>query len=133
MVERARRARRGGSQHATNLFNTSTAMISCCRKGSNSRFLVCDNVAIAPSHMEKPVSTLTVIAPLTSHGSELGSRFRRCFLPSLWWGTSTPLYRREVTDRAGPWTTLKNEEDWEYDCRIASKGIRLHSCEAFVS
>ena len=41
------------------------------------------------------------------------------FLQSRWWGTSTPLYRREVTDLAGPWTELRNEEDWEYDCRIA--------------
>jgi hypothetical protein len=55
------------------------------------------------------------------------------FLQSRWWGTSTPLYRREVTDRAGGWTNLRTEEDWEYDCRIASKGVRLHYCNAFVS
>jgi glycosyltransferase involved in cell wall biosynthesis len=44
-------------------------------------------------------------------------------LPSMlagrWWGTSTPLYRRVACDAAGPWTALINEEDWEYDCRIA--------------
>src|SRR5262249_50243071 len=55
------------------------------------------------------------------------------FLQSRWWDTSTPLYRRETTDLAGPWTTLRNEEDWEYDCRIASKSGRLHYCDAFVS
>jgi glycosyltransferase involved in cell wall biosynthesis len=55
------------------------------------------------------------------------------FLQSRWWGTSTPLYRRNVTDLAGPWLELRNEEDWEYDCRIASKGGRLHYCDAFVS
>jgi glycosyltransferase involved in cell wall biosynthesis len=55
------------------------------------------------------------------------------FLQWRWWDTSTPLYRREVTDLAGPWTRLSNEEDWEYDCRIASKGGRLHYCDAFVS
>ena len=55
------------------------------------------------------------------------------FLQSRWWDTSTPLYRREVTDLAGPWTELRNEEDWEYDCRIASKGGRLHYCDVFVS
>jgi glycosyltransferase involved in cell wall biosynthesis len=55
------------------------------------------------------------------------------FLQSRWWDTSTPLYRREVTDLAGPWSRLRNEEDWEYDCRIASKGTRLHYCDAFVS
>ena len=55
------------------------------------------------------------------------------FLQSRWWDTSTPLYRREVTDLAGPWPALRNEEDWEYDCRIASKCGRLHYCDAFVS
>jgi glycosyltransferase involved in cell wall biosynthesis len=55
------------------------------------------------------------------------------FLQSRWWDTSTPLYRRAVTNLAGPWTSLKTEEDWEYDCRIASKGGRLHCCDAFVS
>jgi hypothetical protein len=55
------------------------------------------------------------------------------FVQSRWWDTSTPLYRREVTDLAGPWTRLRNEEDWEYDCRIASKAGRLHYCDAFVS
>jgi glycosyltransferase involved in cell wall biosynthesis len=55
------------------------------------------------------------------------------FLQSRWWDTSTPLYRRKLTDSAGPWTDLRSEEDWEYDCRIASKGGRLHYCDAFVS
>jgi glycosyltransferase involved in cell wall biosynthesis len=55
------------------------------------------------------------------------------FLQSRWWDTSTPLYRCEVTDLAGPWTSLRNEEDWEYDCRIASKGVRLHYCDTYVS
>jgi glycosyltransferase involved in cell wall biosynthesis len=55
------------------------------------------------------------------------------FLQSRWWGTSTPLYRRKVTDLAGAWTELTNEEDWEYDCRIAREGVRLHYCDSFVS
>jgi glycosyltransferase involved in cell wall biosynthesis len=55
------------------------------------------------------------------------------FLQSRWWDTSTPLYRRKVTDAAGPWTDLRNEEDWEYDCRVASKSGQLHYCDAFVS
>jgi hypothetical protein len=55
------------------------------------------------------------------------------FLQARWWDTSTPLYRRAVTDLAGAWTTLRNEEDWEYDCRVGSKSGRLHYCDAFVS
>lgn len=42
------------------------------------------------------------------------------FLVSRWWETATPLYRRSLTDAAGPWTDLRLEEDWEYDCRIAA-------------
>jgi glycosyltransferase involved in cell wall biosynthesis len=54
-------------------------------------------------------------------------------LESRWWGTSTPLYRRQVTDKAGPWTDLLNEEDWEYDCRIATQDILLNYVAEFVS
>jgi glycosyltransferase involved in cell wall biosynthesis len=55
------------------------------------------------------------------------------FLASRWWDTSSPLYQRAVCDRAGPWTDLRCEEDWEYDCRIASFGVRLAFCDAHVS
>jgi glycosyltransferase involved in cell wall biosynthesis len=55
------------------------------------------------------------------------------FLESRWWGTSTPLYRRSVIDSAGPWTALRNEEDWEYDCRIAAQDTSLHYVPAFIS
>lgn len=55
------------------------------------------------------------------------------FLALRWWSTSTPLYRRSVTDAAGPWTGLWNEEDWEYDCRVAALGVRLHWTGTFVS
>lgn len=54
------------------------------------------------------------------------------FLDSRWWDTPTPLYRRRVCDEAGPWTDLRLEEDWEYDCRIAALGGRLHYCDEFV-
>lgn len=54
-------------------------------------------------------------------------------LQSRWWTTSTPLYRRAVLNRVGPWTNLKNEEDWEYDCRIGVLHTRLAYCDVFVS
>jgi glycosyltransferase involved in cell wall biosynthesis len=55
------------------------------------------------------------------------------FLQSRWWGTSTPLYRRSLTDAAGAWLALSNEEDWEYDCRMAAMGVRLLFVPEFVS
>ena len=42
------------------------------------------------------------------------------------WGTPVPLYRAKLLGEAGPWKDLKNQEDWEYDCRIASLGVKLH-------
>lgn len=47
------------------------------------------------------------------------------FLNERWWNTSTPLYRVEACRSAGPWTDLRLEEDWEYDCRIAALGGKL--------
>ncbi len=55
------------------------------------------------------------------------------FLLDRCWSTLVPLYRRSVTDAAGPWTTLRQAEDWEYDCRIAAQGVRLHHCDAFIA
>lgn len=55
------------------------------------------------------------------------------FLYSRWWGTSTPLYRRVLTDANGAWLPLTNEEDWEYDCRLAAMGVRLFFVPEFVS
>lgn len=62
--------------------------------------------------------------PLKKTGGPLPTMFPE-FLVSRWWDTATPLYRSQVTDLAGPWTDLRLEEDWEYDCRIASLGGRL--------
>lgn len=42
------------------------------------------------------------------------------------WGTPVPLYRKTLLDQCGPWQDLKNQEDWEYDCRVASKGVNLN-------
>jgi glycosyltransferase involved in cell wall biosynthesis len=83
----------------------------------------------------------TLYQELDSHPSyepwkRTGERISKMFpsfLVSRWWGTSTPLYRRRLTDQAGAWLSLKNEEDWEYDCRIASLGVRLHYTDSFVS
>ena len=54
------------------------------------------------------------------------------FLSERWWDTPNPLYRRQVCDAAGPWSDLRLEEDWEYDCRIAALGTRLVHCRAFL-
>lgn len=56
------------------------------------------------------------------------------FLNERWWGTSTPLYRHRVLRRVGDFLPLINEEDWEYDCRVATKeGGKLVYVDEFVS
>jgi len=64
-----------------------------------------------------------------------GERIETMF-PSMltlrWWDTPTPLYRASLIAAAGPWTDLRIEEDWEYDCRMAAGGVRLAWCEAWV-
>jgi len=47
------------------------------------------------------------------------------FLRGRLWETVTPLYRAPVAEAAGPWTTLRLEEDWEYDCRVGALGTPL--------
>jgi glycosyltransferase involved in cell wall biosynthesis len=69
--------------------------------------------------------------PWKGSGSKVETMFP-AFLISRWWDTPTPLYRASVCDEAGPWTDLKLEEDWEYDCRVASLGVRLHYCDEFI-
>ncbi|HSY49352.1 MAG TPA: glycosyltransferase family A protein [Thermoanaerobaculia bacterium] len=64
-----------------------------------------------------------------------GERIETMF-PSMltmrWWDTPTPLYRASLIAAAGPWTDLRIEEDWEYDCRLAAGGVRLTSCQEWV-
>lgn len=46
-------------------------------------------------------------------------------LVERWWSTNTPLYRHSILKIIGPWRPLINEEDWEYDARIAARNVKL--------
>jgi glycosyltransferase involved in cell wall biosynthesis len=73
---------------------------------------------------------------LQAPGRRTGERIETMFpamLQSRYWQTTTPLYRASLIHRAGAWLALRNEEDWEYDARIAAFGVRLHYCEDWVS
>ena len=63
-------------------------------------------------------------APWKRSGETIEAMFP-AMLASRWWDTPNPLYRASVIAAAGPWTDLRIEEDWEYDCRIAASGVRL--------
>jgi hypothetical protein len=55
------------------------------------------------------------------------------FLAQRFWHTCTPLYRRRICDRAGPWSDLAALEDMEYDMRIARANPRLYHCKEFLA
>jgi glycosyltransferase involved in cell wall biosynthesis len=71
-------------------------------------------------------------APAKRTGERIETMFP-AMLEQRWWHTATPLYRASLIERAGAWLALRNEEDWEYDARIASFGVRLHYVEDWVA
>ena len=54
-------------------------------------------------------------------------------LVDRWWCTHTPLYRRTLADRIGPWCDMRWSQDWEYDSRIGALGTKLATCGTHVS
>jgi len=62
--------------------------------------------------------------PWKRSGEEIATMFP-AMLAARWWDTPNPLYRASLIREAGPWTALRIEEDWEYDCRLAARGVRL--------
>ena len=78
----------------------------------------------APSPTEKRAFTRYGDQPSDVAWKRTGERISTMFpsfLQSRWWDTSTPLYRREVTDLAGPWTSAEERR---------GLGIRLPDCKA---
>jgi glycosyltransferase involved in cell wall biosynthesis len=49
------------------------------------------------------------------------------------WYTPSPLFRRAVCDAVGPWLSLGQEEDWEYDARLGALGTALVWCPEFLA
>lgn len=49
------------------------------------------------------------------------------------WPTPAPLYRREVVDANGEFLDVRIYQDWEYECRAAARGVRLHHCPEFLA
>ncbi|KAA0253146.1 glycosyltransferase family 2 protein [Acidobacteria bacterium ACD] len=70
--------------------------------------------------------------PAARTGVELETLFPH-LLSGRVWHTMTPVYRRTLTDRVGPWTSLRQEEDWEYDARAGALGARLAWCPEFLA
>lgn len=65
----------------------------------------------------------------TGHAAE---RLFPSFLRERWWETGAALWRASACDVVGPWSALRLEEDWEYDCRLAALDVALHHHPDFV-
>jgi glycosyltransferase involved in cell wall biosynthesis len=63
-------------------------------------------------------------APTKGTGEYQEKLFPR-LLVERWWSTNTPLYRHDVLRSIGAWEPLINEEDWEYDARLAALNATL--------
>lgn len=70
--------------------------------------------------------------PERSTGEVIATMFP-AMLRTRIWHTLTPLYRRSLIDAAGTWQALRNEEDWEYDARIAALGVQLAHVREWTS
>jgi len=66
-----------------------------------------------------------VIDPAWMRSDEIHKTMFPAMLAGRLWGTAVPLYRHSLLKKCGPWLDLRNEEDWEYDCRIASTDVQL--------
>ncbi|MCA9316047.1 MAG: glycosyltransferase family 2 protein [Planctomycetes bacterium] len=86
--------------------------------------LVIGDVAIRRVDGSQPSSTIRSAPQLESGFPAL--------LADRPWETVAPLYRASVLERAGPWLPLFNEEDWEYDGRIAAVGRGMGRVDGVV-
>ncbi len=69
--------------------------------------------------------------PWKRSGERIATMFP-AMLASRWWDTPAPLYRASLLERAGAWLPLRVEEDWEYDARVASRGVSLAYVEEWM-
>jgi hypothetical protein len=49
------------------------------------------------------------------------------------WPGPSPLYRRAVFETSGPFRELLRYPDWEFECRLAAAGVRIHHCRLFLA
>ncbi len=73
-----------------------------------------------------------LMSPFKWTGKEISSLFPG-LLVDRWWCTHTPLYRRSLTEKIGPWCAMRWSQDWEYDARAGALGAKLIHCGSFIS
>jgi len=96
-----------------------TAQVEALRQQPNCQ--ICYGPSLEENHAIQPVRRR---GPMRGTGQVRSTLFPH-LLVERWWTTSSPLYRRDLLDRIGPWRSWINEEDWEYDARAGATGARL--------
>ena len=81
---------------------------------------------------EYPIGQAPTATPTARTGERMETLFPH-LLSGRCWRTLSPLYRRSTTDAVGPWSGLRQEEDWEYDARVAALGTRLVWCPEILA
>ena len=95
------------------------AQVEALRQAPNCQ--ICYGPSFEENHALQPVERQ---GPMRGTGQPRSTLFP-LLLVERWWTTSSPLYRRELLDRIGPWRPWINEEDWEYDARAGATGAPL--------
>jgi glycosyltransferase involved in cell wall biosynthesis len=100
-----------------------------------------DQVAALRAHQECAIAYGTSIV-CDAEGTVLDTRSRRTdqqidtlfplLLVERWWHTHTPLFRRWISDAAGPWPPFR-PEDWDLEARMGALRPRLIHCGSTVS
>ncbi|HYE84800.1 MAG TPA: glycosyltransferase [Vicinamibacterales bacterium] len=81
---------------------------------------------------EYPIGTTPVDRPARRTGITETQLFPKV-LDGKFWPAPAPLYRRDVVDANGLFGDYSAYEDWEYECRAAARGVRLHHCREFLA
>jgi glycosyltransferase involved in cell wall biosynthesis len=74
----------------------------------------------------------TLLAEPSRRTAELHRQLFPLLLQERWWHTHTPLFRRSISDAAGPWPRFR-PEDWDLEARMGALGAQLVHCGSTVS
>jgi glycosyltransferase involved in cell wall biosynthesis len=81
---------------------------------------------------EYPIGTQWSGRPTRRTGETFELLFPELLKEKLW-PTPSPLYRREVIDASGLYIESPIYAEWEYDCRAAARGVRLHHLPEYLA
>ncbi len=68
-----------------------------------------------------------VLKPVYRWSGEVRDALYPGLLVDRWWSSHTPLWRKTLSDKIGPWSSLRYSEDWEYEARAGGLGAKLGS------